>query len=85
LPVIYKCRRCGHVLFEFLRVGQDSYGLPTPSELIAKIGDSCPKCGSRLRVSGLDDIKVHPYSRKTRATWRGVGSLASTTLRPPSR
>jgi DNA-directed RNA polymerase subunit RPC12/RpoP len=85
LPVIYRCRNCGHVLFEFLVVGQDSYGLPTPSELIAKIGDTCPRCGNKLRISGLEDVKVYPFNRKTRTTWRGVNAPATVTLRPPSR
>ncbi|MCC6014524.1 MAG: hypothetical protein LM564_02325 [Desulfurococcaceae archaeon] len=85
LPVIYKCRNCGHILFEFLMVGQDSYGLPTPSELIAKIGDTCPRCGNKLRISGLEDIKVYPFNRKARMAWRGVGAPVKVTPKPPSR
>ncbi|MEM1961758.1 MAG: hypothetical protein QXY48_01575 [Sulfolobales archaeon] len=66
LPVVYRCGSCHHVLYEFLKVGQDSYGLPTPSELIAKIGDHCPNCGKKLRLPTMENIRIAPYrSKKT--------------------
>ena len=61
LPVIYRCGSCNYVLYEFLKVGQDSYGLPTPSELMARIGDRCPRCGKKLRAPTIDDVRVSPY------------------------
>lgn len=64
MPVIYRCSSCNHVLYEFLKVGQDSYGLPTPSELIAKIGDHCPNCGKKLKTPTIENIKVSPYRLK---------------------
>lgn len=66
MPVIYRCSSCNYVLYEFLKVGQDSYGLPTPSELIAKIGDSCPNCGKKLRIPTVESVRISPYRpRKT--------------------
>ncbi|MCS7098836.1 MAG: hypothetical protein RMH84_05385 [Sulfolobales archaeon] len=61
MPVIYRCSSCSYILYEFLKVGQDSYGLPTPSELLARIGSRCPSCGKKLRPPTLEDIKVSPY------------------------
>ncbi len=61
MPVIYRCGSCNHVLYEFLRVGQDSYGLPTPSELIAKLGSNCPHCGKKLKTPALESIKISPH------------------------
>mgnify|MGYP001626141884 CR=1 FL=1 len=61
LPVIYRCSSCNYVLYEFTKVGQDSYGLPTPSELMAKLGDSCPNCGRKLKIPSNNDIRISPY------------------------
>jgi len=64
LPVVYRCGSCNYVLYEFLKVGQDSYGLPTPSELIAKIGDHCPNCGRKLKLPAMENIRISPYRSK---------------------
>jgi len=48
MPVVYRCRECGHVLYVFERVGLSSYGLPTPSEIASWFGGLCPRCGRRL-------------------------------------
>lgn len=40
--------------------------MPTPSELIAKIGDHCPNCGKKLRLPTMENIRIAPYrSKKT--------------------
>lgn len=48
MPVVYKCYKCGSIIFIFLRAGQDYYGVPSPSELFVRIGDKCPNCGRQL-------------------------------------
>ncbi len=58
MPVKYICRKCGYVLWEFKRVGQDCYGLPTPSEVIAFYGGICPNCKRELSKPTLNDIHV---------------------------
>ena len=58
MPVIYRCRVCGYVLYVFERVGQSSYGVPTPSELISMYGSACPRCGRPLEPPRLRDIVV---------------------------
>jgi len=70
MPVIYRCRICGFILHVFKRVGQDSYGMPTPSELSARYGGFCPRCGNRLSKPTLKDIIVKP-SRGTEALEAG--------------
>ena len=56
--IVYRCRSCGFILYVFARVGQDSYGAPTPSELISAYGGICPRCGAPLRPPTLNDIIV---------------------------
>jgi len=51
MPVVYKCSKCGTPIYVFERVGQDYYGIPSPSELIAKIGAFCPNCGKPISVN----------------------------------
>jgi len=46
MPVVYRCGRCGCILYEF-HYG-DPRGVPTPSELLERIGGRCPCCGARL-------------------------------------
>ncbi|MEM1896130.1 MAG: hypothetical protein QXW05_02705 [Ignisphaera sp.] len=48
MPVIYKCAKCGTIIYTFLRAGQDYYGVPSPSELIVRISSTCPSCGKIL-------------------------------------
>ncbi len=63
MPVRYVCRRCGYVLWEFKHVGQDCYGLPTPTEVMNVYGGICPRCKRELRKPGLDDIIIDDRTR----------------------
>ena len=75
MPIVYRCRYCGFILHVFKRVGQDSYGIPTPSELSARYGGFCPRCGNRLSKPTLKDIVVKP-SRETGALEAGPAAWA---------
>jgi DNA-directed RNA polymerase subunit RPC12/RpoP len=66
VPIVYKCRNCGFTLHVFDHVGQDFYGVPSPSEIASWYGGVCPKCGHRLGVPSPDDITIR---------FRGGGSL----------
>jgi len=48
MPIVYRCSKCGKVLYVFEFVGQDYFGIPSPSELHAKLGGLCPYCGKPL-------------------------------------
>ncbi len=58
LAVIYVCRGCDEIIYTFNRVGQDSFGLPTPSELRGRVSARCPKCGRGLGAPGINDIII---------------------------
>lgn len=58
MPVVYRCRQCGTILHVFFKVGQDYYGIPTPSEVISLFGGICPKCGARLHIPSIQNIRV---------------------------
>ncbi len=58
MPVIYRCSKCGSILYSFEKVGQDFYGLPTPSELFIKLNGKCPKCHKDLNKPSLNHIKI---------------------------
>ena len=58
VPVVYRCSRCGYILYIHWRVGQSSYGVPTPSGLSSWYGGVCPRCGHRLGRPGLQDLSV---------------------------
>lgn len=60
MPIVYRCHRCGFILHVFVRVGQNSYGVPTPSELASQFGGICPRCGAPLGKPSLSDIIVKP-------------------------
>jgi hypothetical protein len=60
MPIVYRCRRCGFILHVFVKVGQNSYGVPTPSELASQFGGICPRCGAPLGKPSLNDIIVKP-------------------------
>ncbi len=57
MPVVYRCSRCGAIVYVFRRAGQDYYGIPTPSELHARLGGVCPNCGKELSTS-VDISKI---------------------------
>lgn len=64
MPVKYVCRHCGYVLWEFNKVGQDYFGLPSPSEVINAHGGICPRCKHDLRRPSLKDIKINIARRR---------------------
>ena len=57
MPIVYRCKKCGYVLYVFWRVGS-SYGVPTPSEIISRYGGYCPKCGKRLQKPSWQNIVI---------------------------
>ena len=63
MPVVYVCKECGFILYRFERVGQDYYGMPTPSEIMNWYGGVCPKCNSKLRSPSLEDVQIKPIRR----------------------
>jgi len=59
VPVVYRCSSCGFILYVHWRVGQSSYGVPTPSEIVSMYGGVCPRCGHRLNTKpSIDDVDV---------------------------
>ncbi len=42
----------------FERVGQDCFGLPSPSELVMRYEGKCPNCGRILGTPTIDDVKI---------------------------
>ncbi|RUM46541.1 MAG: hypothetical protein DSY37_05090 [Hyperthermus sp.] len=60
MPIVYRCKVCGFIIDVFPYVGYNSYGVPTPSELMSQHGGLCPRCGHRLTKPSLDDIIVKP-------------------------
>ncbi|MCQ4344576.1 MAG: hypothetical protein RXQ70_00150 [Sulfolobaceae archaeon] len=59
----YVCKSCGREIFSFKKVGQDFYGIRTPSEIKAMFGGKCPYCGHELSVPDLNDIVIRPRIR----------------------
>lgn len=49
MPVKYVCRSCGHVIYEFDKVGS-SIGLLSPLEVAKLHGYVCPSCKSQLKA-----------------------------------
>jgi len=58
MPVVYRCSRCGFILYVFARVGQTTSGLRTPSEIIYMYGGQCPRCGKPLKKPRLNNVVV---------------------------
>lgn len=58
MAVLYVCRACDTVVYQFTRVGQDSFGLPTPRELMLRVSSRCPKCGREFRIPSVNDIVI---------------------------
>ncbi|MEM1629063.1 MAG: hypothetical protein QXP02_05560 [Desulfurococcaceae archaeon] len=64
MPVRYVCKHCGHILFEFKKVGQDYNGIPTPEEVYRTCGGICPRCKNSLEIPRKEYAKViliRPY------------------------
>ena len=66
VPVVYRCKHCGKVLYVFSRVGQDFYGIPTPSEVAAWFNGFCPYCGAKLAAKppSPSDVRIRPFYDK---------------------
>ena len=58
MGIKYVCKSCGYVLYKFERVGQDFYGVRTPSEIKLMLAGKCPKCGHVLTIPTVDDIQI---------------------------
>ncbi|MCS7128483.1 MAG: hypothetical protein N3E36_04995 [Sulfolobales archaeon] len=58
MPVKYVCHNCGHILWEFTRVGQDYYGMPTPSEVYNAYGGICPSCKRSLKKPSEASVSI---------------------------
>ncbi len=58
MVIRYICSRCGYELYRFEKVGQDFYGIRTPSEIKLLYGGKCPRCGKEIRAPTINDIKI---------------------------
>jgi len=59
MPIRYRCKSCGHVIYEFKRVGQDYTGVPTPHEIIRLTGGVCPACKRPLEAPNPEDYRSY--------------------------
>jgi hypothetical protein len=59
MPIRYICRSCGHVIYEFKKVGQDFSGVPTPLEVIRITGGICPACKRHLELPSSGDYRSY--------------------------
>jgi hypothetical protein len=50
---------CGHVIFEFKRVGQDFNGVPTPLEVFRLTGGICPACKRHLELPKPEEYRSY--------------------------
>ncbi|MEZ0394358.1 MAG: hypothetical protein ABWK00_04880 [Desulfurococcaceae archaeon] len=64
MPIRYVCRRCGATIYEFKKVGQDCYGIPSPEEVYRLYGGICPYCKSTLTLPTLSEIRINVLSHK---------------------
>jgi hypothetical protein len=72
MPVRYKCKSCGFVLYEYTsreEMGNERYmGLLSPMQVAAKYDFTCPRCGRALNTRpGKEDIKVRPVRAGSRS------------------
>jgi len=56
--VIFRCKKCGKPIYVFEKVGQDCFGVPSPSELFMRLGGKCPHCGRTLIKPSLENIRL---------------------------
>jgi len=59
MPIRYRCKGCGYVIYEFKRVGQDYTGVPTPLEIIRLTGGVCPACKRHLENPKPEDYRSY--------------------------
>jgi len=64
MPIIYKCKKCGFILFNFVDVTQTYQGAPTPFQIIERFRGRCPKCGHELNIPSIDDIEIKSTKRR---------------------
>jgi len=57
MPVVYKCRKCGHILFE------SNEAVYPVSSVINRYGGKCPRCGNVLSFNIFEDLKVEGARR----------------------
>ena len=55
-PIRYICKSCGFELFVFKKVGQDFYGVRTPTEIKSMYGGKCFRCGHELGEPSIPSI-----------------------------
>ena len=48
MPVVYRCSKCGKIIYVFWRSGQNYFGVPSPSELAEWNWGRCPHCGKPI-------------------------------------
>jgi len=60
-PIRYICKSCGYEIYRFEKVGQDFYGVRTPSEIISMYGGKCLKCGHELGAPSLAPGKLEVF------------------------
>lgn len=58
MVIRYVCKSCGYELYKFEKVGQDFYGVRTPSEIKLLFGGRCPKCGREIDTPTINDIAI---------------------------
>ncbi len=59
MPIKYRCKSCGYIIYEFKRVGQDYTGVPTPLEIIRLTGGVCPACKRHLEYLRPEDYRSY--------------------------
>ncbi|MCD6324453.1 MAG: hypothetical protein J7L55_05035 [Desulfurococcales archaeon] len=77
MPVVFRCKGCGKPIYVFERVGQDCFGVPSPSELFTRLGGRCPHCGRVLEPPTLDDIRIHGRVKAPLSSYLDIRLLAS--------
>lgn len=60
MAIKYRCKECGETIYVHGKIGQNSFGIPTPGELIIRVGSRCPKCGHMFQKPDINDIIIKP-------------------------
>jgi rubredoxin len=79
MPIRYRCKRCGAVLYVFEKIG-DPLGLLTPREVALTYNFTCPVCKSQLNPDTANPdwrehiiVKPAEITRKKRERKRESG------------